>query len=132
MFRHVRMIQLRDTDATGVLYFADQFKIALETLEFFLKKSGTSLGIIIDKENFLLPIVHAESDYLAPLRVGDEVEITLSVKKIGTSSFTLHYAFHDKEKQIPVGSVSIVHVTVSKETKKSIPIPQLLADLLTS
>jgi 1,4-dihydroxy-2-naphthoyl-CoA hydrolase len=130
MYKYLRMIQLRDTDATGVLYFADQFKIALEALEFFLKERGFPLKTIIEKENFLLPIVHAEADYSAPLSVGDEIEITLSLGPVGTSSFTLNYDLFNIQKKEKAGKVSIVHVTISKETKKGVPIPPVLKKIL--
>ena len=116
-------IRLRDTDATGVLYFTEQMRMALEVLEerFSLKK-------MMEHENFLLPIVHAEADYFSPLTVGDEVEITPSVKNIGTTSFTLNYQFWKENKE--VGQVTLVHVAISKIGKSSIPIPQIVLDFL--
>lgn len=123
----LKKIRLRDTDATGVLYFTEQLRMALEAFE-----DRFSLREMIEAQNFLMPIVHAESDYFAPLKVGDEVEISASCTKIGTSSFTLHYRFFCPKRQIEVGRVSIVHVTVSKETEKSIPIPDPIGALLQS
>jgi 1,4-dihydroxy-2-naphthoyl-CoA hydrolase len=130
MFIHSTLISLRDTDATGVLYFTEQFRIALEAFESYLKASGLSLGKLLETADFLLPIVHAEGDYLAPLVVGDEVEIHLKVLKMGTSSFTLHYILNSSDKKHKVGVATIVHVTISRKTKKSIPIPEPLLSLL--
>src|SRR4051812_12290672 len=91
----LKKIRLRDTDATGVLYFTEQLRMALEVLE-----DCFSLQEMIEKENFLMPIVHAESDYNAPLKVGDTVEISISCEKIGTSSFTLKYRFYCPLRQL--------------------------------
>ncbi len=129
MFTHSTLISLRDTDATGVLYFTEQFRIALEAFESYLKTSGLSIGKLIETTDFLLPIVHAEGDYLSPLQAGDEVDINLKVLKIGTSSFTLHYTLTSSDKK-KVGEATIVHVTISRESKKSIPIPEPLLGLL--
>jgi len=74
--------------------------------------------------------VHAECDYYAPLKVGDEVEISIFCGKTGTSSFTLNYHFFCPVRQIDVGKASIVHVTISKETGKSILIPEQILALL--
>jgi 1,4-dihydroxy-2-naphthoyl-CoA hydrolase len=123
--KKLKKIRLRDTDATGVLYFTEQLRMALETLE-----DCFSLRSLLEKEAFLMPIVHAEADYFAPLRVGDEVEITLSCEKLGTTSFTLGYRFYDPKRQKEVGKASIVHVVISKETGKSIPVPSHLQALL--
>lgn len=121
-------IHLRDTDATGVLYFAEQFRLCLEAFENFLGEAGLPLQALIDESSFLLPIVHAESDYSLPLYAGDEISISLSVGKMGTTSFTLTYQLFKQGE--PAGRASIVHVTVSQETQKPTPIPAKLLELL--
>lgn len=128
MFSYKTSVHLRDTDATGVLYFAEQFKMALEAFEAYLKSADLPLGKILDTTHFLMPIVHAKGDYMAPLRVGDNLEIFPRLERFGTSSFTIHYRFQKGKDE--VGKVSLVHATVSKETFKSIPIPEELHTLL--
>lgn len=128
MFIYNTLIHLKDTDATGVLYFAQQFSMALKTWESFLAYSGLSLGDILETTDFLMPIVHAEADYKAPLRVGDRIEIDVAVEKIGTTSFTTKYRLM-KDGAV-VGTVQLVHVTVSRTTKEPILIPKSLLDLL--
>lgn len=123
-------IGLRHTDATGVLFFPEQLKIVLDTFEAFLKVSGISLKDILEKKDFLFPVVHAESDYFAPLTVGNEVEITLSFPHVGTTSFTCYYELTDVERKILVGKVTLVHVVVSAENRKSIPLPEDLKALI--
>jgi len=129
-FVYKSSIRLRDTDATGVLYFADQFKIALEAFEAFLMASGLSLKGILADSDFLIPIVHAESDYFAPLTVGDEIDIALTIPHVGTSSFTCSYELFDSSRKIIVGKTSLVHVAMSRKTKKSIPIPNELKKII--
>ena len=67
MFVHRTQVRLYHTDATGVLYFAEQFKLASETLEEFLKDRGFSSKELMSSAYFL-PVVHAEADY--PLLCG--------------------------------------------------------------
>lgn len=124
------MIRLGETDATGVLYFPEQFKIALETLEVFFATHGVTLHQLIGETDFLLPVVHAQGDYKAPLKVGDEIEIELTVQDIGTSAFRLKTRLIDKKKQIETGTTEIVHVAMSKTTRKSMPIPAEVLELL--
>lgn len=128
MYIYNTTIRLRDTDATGVLYFTEQFRIALEAFEEYLKSSNYSLGVLVHNSDYLTPIVHVEGDYYAPLLVGDDIRVSLEVSKIGNSSFTLFYRLFKSEKE--VGKVSIVHVCVSKEMKTSHPLPDHLLSLL--
>ncbi len=130
MFIYRTSVHLRDTDATGVLYFTEQLRYALEALEHFLMAQGLTLQALIQDGAFLMPIVHAESDYSAPLFAGDEIEVHLSLTNLGTTSFTLQTRLYKGGAE--VGRTAIVHVTVSGETKKPIPVPESLLKILTS
>jgi len=127
MFSYTKTIFLRDTDATGVLYFSEQLKFCQEAFEVYLSKKFTLLQMLREHD-FLLPIVHAEADYALPLRVGDEVEIQLSLKELGTSSFSL--GFNILKAGQEAGNAKIVHVALSKKTGKSIPIPEIVLEHL--
>jgi 1,4-dihydroxy-2-naphthoyl-CoA hydrolase len=122
MFKYQTAIRLRDTDATGVIYFAEQFRIALEAFEAFLKDRSFSLAKLLSTD-YLMPVVHAEGDYFSELRVGDEIEVSLSFGKIGTSSFAVDYElFRGSNKQL-AGKVRIVHAFIKKGESLSAPIP---------
>jgi acyl-CoA thioesterase FadM len=79
MYRSTRTIRLRETDATGALYFSEQLKLALEAFEAYLSEKKFHLGQIIQLGEFLFPIVHVEANYSCPLRVGDEVDLQTKV-----------------------------------------------------
>jgi 1,4-dihydroxy-2-naphthoyl-CoA hydrolase len=113
-----RKIQLRDTDATGVVYFTELLRLAQETASDLL-----SIREMIEKEDFITPIVHAEVDYFFPLKVGDEVDIVTKVEKVGTTSFTLGFSFFGSKKR-EMAKASIIHVVIRKKTGIPIPIPK--------
>lgn len=129
MFIYRTRVRLKDTDATGVLYFGEQFRMALEAFEEFLKERGFPLKQVLDSP-YLMPIVHAEADYLAPLAIGDELEISLKVAKLGRSSVTVEFVFHAPDRKLDVGKVQIVHVVVDREKRASVPIPDFLRAIL--
>lgn len=127
MFVYQRKIRVQDTDATGVLYFANQLQIGLEAFEEFLHNQGLKVGEMIQKKKFLLPIVHAEADFFAPIYLSDELELNLTFPKIGTTSFT--HASDVMKKGEKVGTVSMVHVVYCPVQKQSIPLPEELKKL---
>jgi 1,4-dihydroxy-2-naphthoyl-CoA hydrolase len=130
MFIYRRTIRVQDTDATGVLYFANQLQIALEAFEEFLLTQGFSFGEMVRKKQFLLPIVHTEGDFFAPLTLGDQIEVHLSFSKIGTTSIT--YISELLKQGHRVGTATIVHVVYCPKKGEAIPIPQELKTLITS
>lgn len=121
-----KRVYLRDTDATGVLYFNQLQRLALEAFEDFLISKQLPLREILEKKNFLMPIVRAESDFTAPLRIGDEVAIEVAIDKVGISSLSMQYAFYDAMRALPVGKALIVHVCVDRATFQKIPLPEEL------
>jgi len=123
-FRHQVIVSMNDTDAAGIIFFASQFVFAHVTYERFLESIGFSFAEALEKEPYLLPIVHAESDYLRPLKVGDRLDVELTVSNIGHTSFTLDYLFlRDGEM---VGRSRSVHVSMTKEDGKKAPLPEKL------
>jgi len=122
-------IKLHDTDAAGMLFFANQFKIVHDLYEHFLADIGFDFRQRFARRDFFIPIVHAEADFLQRLEVGDTVEIGLSVAKIGKSSFTLHYRLTDLD-GTPVGTAATIHVTIDPESGKKIDLPMVLRQKL--
>jgi 1,4-dihydroxy-2-naphthoyl-CoA hydrolase len=122
-FKDNYTIKLHDTDAAGILFFANQFKTVHDSYERFLDYIGFELRHRFANKDFYLPIVHAEADFLRPLEVGDTIEITLSVANIGETSFTLKYRLADPDGN-PVGTATTVHVTTNPATKKKIKLPE--------
>ena len=86
-FTYERHIAFHETDAAGVVYFANYFHLAEEAETHAL----ASLGSIVTKDNYLYPRVHAEADYLAPLRFFDKVSVHTRINSIGSSS--VHWQF---------------------------------------
>lgn len=82
-----RRIAFHETDAAGVVYFANYFRLAEEAETHAL----ASLGSVVTRDGYLYPRVHAEADYLAPLRFFDEVSVHAGIIRIGSSS--VHWKF---------------------------------------
>jgi 1,4-dihydroxy-2-naphthoyl-CoA hydrolase len=125
ILKRTRRVRLHDTDAAGILFFANQFIYAHDIYEDFLHELGFSIASVLQEESFIVPIVHAESQYLKPLRDGDEVTISLRVGTIGQSSYVLEYELIDEGGRT-VGRAKTVHVAIDKSTQEKIDLPAKL------
>ena len=130
-FIYRTQIRLHDTDAAGLLFFANQFAIIHDAYEQLLEKFNCSFPTMLKKRSFFLPIVHAESDYKAPLFVGDRITITIKVGHIGDTSFSFEYTIHNAQKKL-VGTAKTVHVTINKKSHRKVTLPQELRSKLTA
>jgi len=80
-----KKIYYHDTDAGGVVYYANYLKHLEEgRFEFCLSK-GVSMADAA-KEGAIFPVVHLEIDYKSPARYGDIIRIFTSIEKMGFSS----------------------------------------------
>jgi 1,4-dihydroxy-2-naphthoyl-CoA hydrolase len=129
MFVYKRTLFLRETDATGGLYFPELFKLALEAFEAFLIEKNFSLKEMLDTGEFHLPIVHAEADFKAPMHLGDVIEIRLAVEAVGTKSYTLSFRFFSYE-NVELAHAKIVQAAVSRKTGRAIALPKGILDQL--
>lgn len=129
MFITKNKVRMHDTDMAGILYFPRQFRFAHDALEDMVESEGLGFDQMFTREDFVIVIVHAESDYITPLRVGDSLEIHVGVERIGTSSFTVHYQIFKADKTL-TGTAKTVHVTLDRKTRKKVPIPEKARKML--
>lgn len=121
-FAYPFTVPLAYVDAAGILFFSRIFEICHEAYEAFLRDRGSCLEDHLGRQGWVLPIVHAEVDFVAPLRLGDHVEIQIEVERMGTSSVTL--AFHlIRGGQPPCAIVRHVHVAVQRDSFRPRPLP---------
>ena len=122
-FTHKLTAQVHDTDAAGVIYFANFYRMAHTTYEAFMESIGFSIRYFLDDAPCLPLIVHSQADYKKPIRTGDKLKIELKVEKVGTSSYGLAYQIKDHNDDL-VADLKTVHVTVSKENNGKMPLPE--------
>ncbi len=121
-FEYRFSIRLHDTDGAGVLFFAHLLRHAHDAYEAFMEQAGFSLAELIAGAGPLLPLVHAEADFLAPLRHGEQMCVRLGLSRLGSSSFTLAYEFLGSDGNIRARART-VHVALAAAGGKSVPLP---------
>jgi len=122
MFTYQTKIKLHETDAAGLLFFSNQFKIIHDAYESLLESIGFGFADLIRNKDYFLPIVHTEADYKAPMFVGDLIEIRVKVSQVGKTSFTFSYELRDAADKL-TGTAQTVHVTMDKASRSKIPLP---------
>lgn len=90
-FTYQRTIHFADTDAAGVVFFANYLVICHEAYEEALAAAGIELTSFFAANDVVVPIAKSTADYLRPLRVGDKVRVTLSPTPLSDTSFALNY-----------------------------------------
>ena len=126
---HKLTAQVHDTDAAGVIYFANFYRMAHSTYESFMESIGFSIRYYLDQADVLPLIVHSEADYKKSVRTGDKLTVELKVEKVGNSSYALAYQITNDQEEI-VAVLKTVHVSVDKKNRSTVPLPENLKEKL--
>ena len=126
-FFYNRTIYLSDTDAAGVIYFANALKICHEAYEAWLIEIGVSLPKMLAEKTIAIPIVHADIDFLRPIFCGDRLQINLEPKLIQDHEFLIHYQVFKRESlNKPLAIAKTKHVCINPQTRNRISLPDLI------
>lgn len=101
-FTYTTRVAMHETDAEGIVYFANYFHYAEEAETHAL----ASLGLVVTRDGHAYPRVHAEVDYSAPLHFFERVEVRARLTRLGNSS--LHWRFELSGESGPVAVVRVV------------------------
>lgn len=123
MYETQHVVRMYDTDTAQILFFGNQFRFINDALEDLLDSIGLNMHILFTEKDYAFVVRHAESDYLAPLRVGDKLRIETIVSHIGETSFSFEYNIFKKIDNSLVGTSKSSHVVINTTTgqKKEIP-----------
>jgi YbgC/YbaW family acyl-CoA thioester hydrolase len=124
MFNSFTKVYFYDADPAGIIFYASLFKFAHAAYEDFMRSLNIGRDLFFDRE-VVLPIVHAEGDYLRPIKVGDELIIDVWVSQLMNSSFELSYKIHQVDLHVSA-TAKTVHVCVSKKSFKKTELPKEL------
>lgn len=122
-FITVNKVRMHDTDMAGILYFARQFRFVHDALEDFFESGGCTFEELFQKFTVIFVIVHAQSDYLKPLKAGDQLEVHLCIEKMGDSSVVFSYEIYRDGNEL-VGKAKTVHVCLDRITRGKATIPE--------
>jgi len=84
-------VQFQETDAAGVVYFANGLIICHGAYEASLAAVGVNLAKFFAPGELAYPILRATIDFRQPMRCGDCLEIWLQPERLNHSSFEIQY-----------------------------------------
>jgi acyl-CoA thioester hydrolase len=116
-FVHVEKVRFRDLDPMGhvnnavFLTYLEQARVA------FFAEVGAATGL----EDMNMIVARVEIDFKAPVRLGQEVEVSVRASRFGTKSFDLEY-----ELQVDGGLIAeakSVQVAYDYGRREPMPVP---------
>jgi 1,4-dihydroxy-2-naphthoyl-CoA hydrolase len=127
-FTYARTVHFADTDAAGVVFFANYLAICHEAYEESLSATGLDLKTFFSDEGVVVPVAKSEAEYLRPISCGDKVEVTLKPKALSENSYEIRFEL------IRLGSpakcaarIRTEHVCIDSATRARKALPRSLS-----
>lgn len=85
-FRMVVRVYYEDTDAGGVVYYANYLKYLERARTEWLRDAGIDQRALVGERNLVFTVRSVEIDYRAPARLDDCLEVEARIVRIGRAS----------------------------------------------
>lgn len=130
-FTFARKIRFSDTDAAGVVYFAQVLSICHEAYEASLENANINLKTFFNNESIAIPIVHGEIDFFRPLYVGDLLLIELTPKQLSENEYEITYQIVKDSSSIEqVAKAKTKHLCINPNKRSRTPLPDAIIQWL--
>ena len=120
MFSYKKKVNFYDCDPAGILFYGRIFEICHSAYEELIRSFSLTSNYW-NNEDYAVPIIRTEGEYLLPLKPGDEVTIEIIVSRLKESSFELSYVCKNANGEI-TNQVKTVHIFVDRKKWKKVPI----------
>ena len=79
-------IYYEDTDAGGIVFYANYLKFFERARTEWLRSRGVDQHALAQQDGAMFVVKHASVDYQAPARLDDVLNLTLEIEKLGRAS----------------------------------------------
>ena len=121
-FRTSTIVRFGQVDGAGIVFYPryfEMFNTAVE--EWFAGPLGCDFATLHDRRRLGVPTLKIDTHFHRPSRLGDRLDITIELVKIGTTSVTLRYLVSQGE-ELRVEATGVL-VCMNLDSGKSTPWP---------
>ncbi len=120
-FVHRIRVRYNECDAQGAVFNANYLVYFDVTITELWREAFGSYDDALAKWGLDLVVAEANVRYLAPARFDDELDMTVTLEKIGTTSITERYDVVRDGETLAVGHVRHVFVDLNEGGKREMP-----------
>jgi len=123
LFRHAVRVYWEDTDAGGVVYYANYLKFFERARTEWLRARGFGQQQLRDDTGAIFIVTDTAVHYLRPARLDDLLEVTVQLTQAGRASMTLAQQAWRGSELLTEGTIRIACVDAGTFTPRRIPNP---------
>ena len=120
-FRHRIRVRYNECDAQGAVFNANYLVYFDVTITELWRDAFGSYDTALQQWGLDLVVGEANVQYLRPAKFDDELDVDVTVEKLGTTSMTTHYDIRSGLDDIAHGRLRHVFVDLTSGAKHKIP-----------
>ncbi|MBP0000313.1 MAG: acyl-CoA thioesterase [Cyanobacteria bacterium SID2] len=119
-----RTIRFADTDAAGVVYFANLLSVCHEAYEASIAASGIDLRSFFSASSTAVPILHADIEFFRPVFCGDTIVVKLTSQRLSESEFSVTYNIVKSGEDRSIARATTRHACIDAQKRRRQPLPE--------
>lgn len=127
VFRWPVRVYWEDTDAGGVVYYANYLKFMERARSEWLRAFGFEQDVLRDEAGFAFVVRRVEIDYLSPARFNEQLEVSVQLHEIGRASLSVRQELMRGADRLAQAVVTLACVDAARFKPVKIPAPILQA-----
>ncbi len=120
-FTHPVTVYYEDTDAAGVVYYANYLRFCERARTEALRTLGFEQQRLMQEKAIGFVVRHVEADYLAPARLDDQLMVYTSVIKLGGASLTFLQEIVRSDDRLFSSRIIIACLDMARQRPTAIP-----------
>lgn len=121
-------VYYEDTDAGGVVYYANYLRFMERARTEWLRNLGFEQDELSAKDGVVFAVRHANLEFLKAARFNEKLQVTAEVVKLGKASITFNQKIMRDKELVCSGEVRLACVDARSFTPK--PVPRVIAEEL--
>jgi acyl-CoA thioester hydrolase len=114
-------VYYEDTDAGGIVFYANYLKFFERARTEWLRAAGVGQQELLEREGAVFVVKSASLDYHAPARLDDQLQLTLTIEKLGRASVQFVQQAWRGEQLLTSASVKVGCVDAETLRPRSLP-----------
>ncbi len=120
-------VYYEDTDAGGVVYYANYLKFMERARTEWLRTRGFEQDVLIKEQDLVFAVRSLSIDYLRPARLDDLLQVRVTVSELRRASIVFEQTINrvrnnDSEDILTIGQVKVVSLAATSFKPKPIPL----------
>ncbi|HED14402.1 MAG TPA: tol-pal system-associated acyl-CoA thioesterase [Gammaproteobacteria bacterium] len=121
VFSFAVRIYYEDTDAAGIVYYANYLRFMERARTEWLRQAGFEISDLVAREQLLLAVRSVQIDYVQPARLNDYLSVSATIERLGHASIVLQQNIIREQTLLCSGQIKLACLDAVSLSAKRMP-----------